>query len=304
MQTDGVSVSHGGADFVKAVDEINKMEGNLDPSAQSDFIKRSRTGILWSQRNVMDIESYRHHSDWDTWQHIYTYYQGLKRMGVDVVFMTEDDDYDPARIPFLVVPAYQMMSRELVARLESYAARGGHLIISTRSCLKDQKGHLWEAKIQQPIWKLIGGEIEFYDHLPSNLPGMVAFNGRSYPWHVWGTVVKPGPDVDSWGIHEDQFYKGKSSILHRTLEKGGVTYVGAWSDKWEMEYDVLRRVYGRVLGKLPFDLPPYVFVLFRQGLWIAVNYTDKVTEIPVPKGADVFSGDRNLPPGGVLVWRE
>ena len=226
MQTDGVSVSHGGEDFVKAVDEINSIEKNLDPSAQNDFIKRSRTGFLWSQRNVMDIENYRHHSDWDTWQHIYTYYQGLKRMGVDVVFMTGDDDYDPARIPFLVVPAYQMMSRELVAKLESYVGRGGHLIISTRSCLKDQRGHLWEAKIQQPIWNLIGGEIEFYDHLPSNLPGMVAFNGKSYPWHVWGTVVKPGPDVDSWGVYEDQFYKGKSSILHRALEKGSVTYVG------------------------------------------------------------------------------
>ena len=34
------------------------------------------------------------------------------------------------------------------------------------------------------------------------------------------------------------------------MEKGGVTYVGAWSDKWEMEYDILRRVYGKVLGKL------------------------------------------------------
>lgn len=304
MQTDGVSLSHGGEDFVKAVNEINRIEKNLDPTAQSAFINRSRTGFLWSQRNVMDIENYRHHSDWDTWQHIYTYYQGLKRMGVEVTFMTETDGYDPARIPFLVVPAYQMMSRELVAKLESYAARGGHLIISTRSGLKDERGHLWEAKIQQPIWNLIGGEIEYYDHLPSSLPGMVAFNGESYPWHVWGTVVKPGPDVDAWGVYEDQFYKGKSSILHRPLEKGSVTYVGAWSDKWEMEHEVLRRVYGKVLGKLPFDLPPYVFVQFRHGLWIAVNYTDKPAEIPLPEGAELLSGDRKLPPGGVLVWRE
>jgi beta-galactosidase len=71
-----------------------------------------------------------------------------------------------------------------------------------------------------------------------------------------------------------------------------------------MEYDILRRVYGKVLGKLPFDLPPYVFVHFREGLWIAVNYTDKVTEIPVANSAEVLSGDRKLPPGGVLVWRE
>lgn len=54
-----------------------------------------------------------------------------------------------------------------------------------------------------------------------------------------------------------------------------VTDAGAWSDKWEMEYDLLRKLYGQVLGVLPFDLPPYVFVHYREGLWLGVNYTDK-----------------------------
>ena len=59
-----------------------------------------------------------------------------------------------------------------------------------------------------------------------------------------------------------------------------------------------------MLGKLPFDLPPYVFVHFRQGLWMAVNYTDKVVTIPAPDSAEVILGERDLPPAGVLVWRD
>jgi beta-galactosidase len=304
MQTDGVSLSQGGQDFVKAIGEIGEISKKLEPGAVNDFVRSSRTGFLWSNRNVIDVESYRHHQDWDTWQHIYTYYQGLKRMGVDVEFVTEDDAYDPQRIPFLVVPAYQMMSMELVKKLESYASRGGHLIISTRSALKDQRGHLWEAKIQQPIWSLIGGEIEFYDHLPKERPGVVKYDGKTYPWHTWGTVIKPSPKTESWGVYDDQFYKGKSSVLHRKDGTGSVTYLGAWSDGWDMEYQILRRVYGQVIGKLPFDLPPYVFAQYREGLWVAVNYTDKVTPIPVPDSAEVILGERNLPPAGVLVWRE
>ena len=81
-------------------------------------------------------------------------------------------------------------------------------------------------------------------------------------------------------------------------------YLGAWSDAWDMEYQILRRVYGKVLGNLPFDLPPYVFAHYREGLWVAVNYTDKATPIPVPDTAEVILGERNLPPAGVLVWRE
>jgi beta-galactosidase len=304
MQADGVSVSHGGSDFVRAVGEINRIEEQLDPAAGSEFVNRSRTALLWSIRNVTDIEKYRHHQDWDTWQHIYTYYQGLKRMAVNVVFVGEDDDFDPARTPFMVVPAYQMMSRELVGKLESYVGNGGHLVISTRSCLKDERGHLWEARIQQPIWKLIGGEIEYYDHLPANRPGKVAFGGRSYPWHVWGTVVNPGSEAESWGSYEDQFYKGASCILHRELDKGSVTYAGVWSDNWELEYDLLRRVYQKELGKLPFDLPPYVFVHYRQGLWVGVNYTDKEVDLPASGGAKLLLGEPRLPPAGVSVWRE
>ncbi|MCH7226028.1 beta-galactosidase [Haloferula sp. A504] len=303
MQTDGVSVSHGGKDFVRAVAEINRLEEKLDPSAENEFVNRSRTALLWSNRNLLDIERYPHHQDWDTWQHIYTYYQGLKRMGVNVVFVGDGDDFDPAGTPFMVVPAYQMMSRELVGKLEDYVAKGGHLIISTRSGLKDDKGHLWEAKIQQPIWNLIGGEIEYYDHLPANRPGKVAFGGKSYPWHTWGTVVKPGSTVESWGTYEDQFYEGASAILHRDPGKGSVTYVGAWSDDWELEYDLLRRVYGKELGKLPFDLPPYVFVHYRQGLWVAVNYTDQMIDVPAGGGAEWLLGGRELPPAGVSVWR-
>ncbi|MEI6176729.1 MAG: beta-galactosidase [Verrucomicrobiota bacterium] len=304
MQTDGVSLSQGGQDYATAIGEIGEISKKLEPGAVNDFVRSTRTGFLWSNRNIIDIESYRHHQDWDTWQHIYTYYQGLKRMGVDVEFVTENDAYDPQRMPFLVVPAYQMMSMELVKKLESYASRGGHLIISTRSALKDQRGHLWEAKIQQPIWSLIGGEIEFYDHLPKERPGMVQYDGKNYPWHTWGTVVKPAPKTESWGFYDDQFYKGKSSVLHRKDGKGSVTYLGAWSDGWDMEYQILRRIYGQVIGKLPFDLPPYVFAHYREGLWVAVNYTDKVTPIPVPDSAEVILGGRNLPPAGVLVWRE
>ena len=304
MQTDGVTPSFGGEDFVTAVNEINAIESKLDPKAESDFINKSRTAFLWSQRNITDIEYYKHHQDWDTWQHIHTWYQGLKRMGVDVVFKDDGDAFDPKQTPFMVVPSCQMMSRELISKLEAYAQAGGHLIITTRSGLKDEKGHLWEAKIQQPIWDLIGGEIEFYDHLPANRPGTVEFGDKPHAWHTWGTVVDAKDTTEVWSRFEDQFYKGKAAITHRPIMKGGsVTYAGLWSDKWELEYQLLRRVYSAELGELPFDLPPYVFVHFRQGLWMAFNYTDKDIEVPAPKNADFLVGKRTMPPAGVVVWK-
>lgn len=304
MQTDGVSVSRGGEDFLRAVKEINALEGRLDPESRHPFIEKTRTGFLWSQRNIMDVEYYPHHRQWDTWQHLYTWYQGLKRMAVDVVVLDEADDFDPARTPFLIVPSYQMMSRALIGKLETYAESGGHLIMTTRSGLKDEKGHLWEAKIQEPIWKLIGGEIQYYDHLPPDKPGTVAFGKDKFNWHLWGTVVRPDKTTETWATYEDQFYQGEAAILHRPSGKGSVTYVGLWSDDWEMEYQLLRKQYSRVAGKMPFDLPPYVFVNYREGLWIAVNYTDQAVALPIPPKAELFRGGHSLPPAGISVWKE
>lgn len=279
-----------------------KMPG-ANPHARLDFKTYTSEEIA---RDLIDqariLRGHNGGKQWITTN--YTYYQNLKRMAVDVEVVTETADFDPRRIPFLVVPAMQMMGLEVVRKLEDYAARGGHLILTTRTALKDPRGHLWEAKIQQPIWNLIGGEVEFYDHLPKDRPGVIRYDGKPHRWHVWGTVVKPSDGTESWGVYEDQFYQGRSAVLHRKTGPGSVTYVGAWSDNWDMEYQILRRVYGGVLGSLPFDLPPYVFAHYREGLWTVVNYTDQQAAIPVPDSAEVIHGSRTLPPAGVLVWQE
>ncbi len=302
MMTDGVTVNSGGTEFLQAVDEIRTLTPRMENDARSEFIDTTRTAFLWSNRNILDMENYKHHENWDSWQHIYTYYQGLKRLGVEVDFFEEDSIPSPEAHPFLVAPAHQMMSLELIADLEAYVRAGGNLVLSTRSGLKDPQGHLWEMKLQEPIWPLIGGEIEFYDHLPSGYPGHITQEGVTHSWHVWGNVVQPGPGTLTWATYDDQFYAGKAAVTHVSLGQGSVTYVGAWSGDWELEYQTLRKLYGQQAGELPFDLPPYVFVQFRQGLWVAVNYTDQSVRLPVPESASIHHGARDLPPAGVLVW--
>ena len=304
MMTDGVTVNRGGEEFLQAINEIRSITDQLRPAAKSDFIEKTRTGFIWSNKSILDMENYKHHEDWDSWQHIYTYYQGLKRMGVEVVFLEDSDAYDPESMPFLVLAAHQLMSLEVIEKLTAYVENGGHLIISTRSGLKNPDGHLWEAKLQQPIWDLIGGQIEFYDHLPKAYPGNVSFRDNTYSWHRWGTVLNTASGTRSWATFADQFYAGTTAVSHAERGKGSVTYSGTWSDDWELEYAVLRHLYSEKTGRLPFNLPPYVFTHYREGFWIAVNYTDRMQEILVTDGKRILFGDQHLPPAGVLVWED
>jgi beta-galactosidase len=65
----------------------------------------------------------------------------------------------------------------------------------------------------------------------------------------------------------------------------------------------MRKVFAKGGAEI-LNLPPYVFTEWRDGVYIAVNYSSKVVEAPVPNGAKVLLGGRQLEPGGVTVWGE
>jgi beta-galactosidase len=69
-----------------------------------------------------------------------------------------------------------------------------------------------------------------------------------------------------------------------------------------LEKEVMREVYKRA-GIATADYPPGVYVDWRDGFWVAVNYSSKPTDIDVPSGAEILYGARQLKPADVLVWR-
>lgn len=305
MMTDGVTLNRGGEEYVQTMKELKALQQQADAQAPLPAGYASRkTAFLWKQENLLSMEIHPHHADWNTWQHLYTYYEALKTLGAPLSFLTEEDVFDPEQHPFLVAPAYERITPELVDKWEAYVQAGGHLILSCRTGMKDKQGHLWEARLQQPIWALIGGEIQYYDHLPAARPGQVRFGDEAFRWHIWGDVISPrATTTEVWAQHNDQFYQGAAAVTHRKLGKGTVTYLGLWSDERELERKVLRQVYQRAGAEI-LDLPRYVFTEWRDGHWITVNYTANTVNVPIPKGATLLHGSRELPPAGVAVWRE
>jgi len=43
---------------------------------------------------------------------------------------------------------------------------------------------------------------------------------------------------------------------------------------------------------------------WRDGFWVATNFTEKTQRAPIPSGAKVLIGSRNVPTAGVTVWQE
>ena len=248
----------------------------------------------------MAINQNKQTIEWNTENHFLKYYKALKSFGTPVDFIRDTTNF--AAYPFLIVPAYQQIDKQLIAKLTSYAEKGGHLVMSCRTGHQDRDGHLWEAPFAQPIYNLIGAEIDSYDLPMPQSVDSVRFEGKPYPWTSWGEIIKPGKGTESWGKYEGDFYAGRSAVISRKLGKGTVTYIGVDSQSGNLEHDVLSRIFHESNVGIE-SYPAGIITEYRDGFGIAMNYSDKIYDMKLPDSSEVIFGNKSISQAGVLVWK-
>ncbi|MFL6451405.1 MAG: beta-galactosidase [Bryobacteraceae bacterium] len=299
-ETDGVTPSPGGREYAQAMSDILKLRQHYNPNAREPQSYASRrTAFLISFDNRWDIENHLQTKRWNTEAHWMRYYRGLKSVMAAVDVITEEKAFDG--YPFLVAPAYQLVSEDLVNRWRQYAQNGGHLILTARTGQKDMRGHLWEGPWAQPIVDLIGAKVERYDVLPPNINGHVQFLGKNYSWGSWADILQPANGTEVLARYVDQFYKSSAAAVTRKVGKGTVTYVGVDTETGDLERDILYQIFSSA-GAKPASLPPDFVIDWRDGFWVATNFTNTIQSIPVPANGTVLVGNRAVVPGGAAVW--
>ncbi|HWT02699.1 MAG TPA: beta-galactosidase [Pyrinomonadaceae bacterium] len=299
--TDGVTPSPGGLQYSQVAREMKELRAKFDAKAQppADYAAR-RTAILWNHENLWNIDQQKQTGLWDTWGHMFRYMGAVKSFGAPLDYLSEADDFSKYKV--LIAPAYQLIDEGLVSKWQRYAEAGGHLVLTARTGQKRKNGQLWEARWAEPIYKLIGAEVSFFDLLLESGRGEVSRNGEVYQWNVWADVLKPLAGTESLAQYSNQFYAGQSAATYRRVGKGSVTYVGVQTRDGRLEREVLREVYKRA-GLQTADYPAGVYVDWRDGFWVAVNYSSRPADIPVPKGAEILYGSQPLKSADVLVWK-
>jgi beta-galactosidase len=299
---DGVTPTIGGDQYSQAVHDIAMLRGLYKSGTKppADYAGR-RTALLYNVENRWDMDNHKQTARWDSMGHVLKYYRALKRLGCPVDVVTEGADF--SAYPFLVAPAYQLVDTNLIARWTKYAENGGHLFLTCRTGQKDRRGHLWEAPWAGPIYNLIGARISAYDVLPAPLKGKIQAGERVFDWAVWGDQLETQTGTIPLAAYADQFYAGKAAATSHAVGKGTVTYIGVESVEGDLETDLLRRVFENAgVGVQNFD--DQFFVDWRDGFWIATNFSSSDQVAPIPEKAKLLLGSRVLAPGGVAVWGE
>ncbi|MEG1230286.1 MAG: beta-galactosidase [Flavobacterium sp.] len=299
--TDGVTLTQGGKEFVQSIEDMKLLRKEYNPKAviPQDIAKR-KTGFLWSHDNLWDLENQKQTKFWNTWKHRNTYTSAVKSTGAPMDFITEEANFDD--YPFIVAPAYQLVDQKLVAKWQKYVENGGNLILTCRTGQKDRNGHFFEANWNAPIVPLIGADVDFFDMLVADVNGTIKAGNNSYKWNTWADVLSPKQGTEVLATYDDQFYKGKAAAVTRKLGKGTITYIGAESNDGSLERQIVRDTYSRAKVAIE-NLPKGVFIEWRDGFYVGVNYTNEPINLPIPQGSKILVGQNPLQPAQAVIWK-
>ena len=214
--TDGVTVTPGGREYEQFMKEIRSLRKDYRPKEDKPetYLKR-KTAILWNPENYWSIDRQKQNATWNTFAHVDKYYRTLKSYAAPVDFISEEKDF--SQYPVMIVPAYQLADKELVARWKKYVEEGGNLVLTCRTAQKDRFGRLPEAPFGSMIDELTGNHMEFYDLLLPQDPGQVKMDGKVYTWNTWGEILQPGASNEVWATYTNEFYEGKPAVTFRKL---------------------------------------------------------------------------------------
>jgi beta-galactosidase len=302
VQTDGITPSPGGEEYVQFMKEIKGLRAQYKPGAKvPEKLAARSTAILWSLENYWTIDRQKQTYQWDAWNYPVKYLELAKSLGAPTDVIPETADLSKYKL--VIVPAFEMVDSALVQKWNNYVVNGGNLVITCRTATKDRQGHFWEADWAAPLTGLIGARVQATDMLSAYGKGEVIMGSAHYNWNNWADLLVPAKSAEVLATYDNQFYKGKAAVVRNKIGKGTVTYIGVDTDDSKLEKDILRNIYAAA-GATTEDYPQGVYVYWRDGFYIAVNYSSDNCKINIPESAKILIGESVLKPAGIMVWSE
>ena len=246
---------------------------------------RSQVAIIQSFDGRWAIDWQRHNEKFSPIDQILSFYAPLRRLmqSVDIVSPTAPlEGYN-----VVVAPGLNILSDEVARHLADYVRNGGHLVLGQRSGMKDSDSRLWPARQPGPLSGLLGAEVEQYFALrdPVDVNGAWG-KGRSKLWAEELKLDAPDAEVLMRYGKSNGWLDGQPAAVTRKVEKGRITYVGAWLDAKTMASAVRWIVSASsVIPQFP-PVPDGVDVYVRLGthkeIYIFVNFDNDPKTVKLP----------------------
>jgi beta-galactosidase len=249
---------------------------------------KAEVALLNSYDSRWSIHWQRHHKSFDYVAHFLNYYRPLaaRNLNVDVI----SADVDLGNYKLVVAPALHILSEARAARLKAYVQRGGHLVLTLRSGMKDDFNALLLQRPPGPLAEAAGVEVEEFYALEEAIPVLgEEFSGTS---QIWAERLKVRDEASTRVIARygasNGWLDGQPAITVHACGQGLVYFVGAYLDEGSQQA-LLDRVIQAARVRPVLETPIGVEARSRvnaagREFFILINHerTEQVVSLPWP----------------------
>jgi len=195
---------------------------------------QARVAILNDYDSRWSLDWSRQHQDFDYVRHLVHYYKPLAAQNIPVDIISADEVLD-RKYRLVIAPGLVILTPKRVQQLTEYIQKGGTLILTVRSGMKDKFNSLLPMRQPGPMAEITNVEVEEYYPLETPVPviGNMIKNGTSRLWAERLRVLdesKLTQPVARYGAHNG-WLDDQIAISYSSYGRGGVYYVGVYLDE-------------------------------------------------------------------------
>ncbi len=207
-------------------------------------------------------------------------YQGLRAENIGVDIISDIELIDNYKVVFC--PRMMIVDDMMLKRLEQFTEKGGRLVFSARSGIKDKNNHYYRQEFPGKLRELAGITVKDFSMIPENDYNQSIKLGEDLLKPEQLVEIIETETAQSIANYTDRYYNGQTAISENKHGQGKVIYYGSFFSK-----DSVRKIISRLKSDLNADLfkeiPEEVEIVKLETednkYYLLLNYSDKSVKI-------------------------
>lgn len=188
-------------------------------------------------------------------------HSAFTRLGLNVDIINERESFEKYKI--VAAPTMYVTDPIIADRLKDFVKKGGTVILTNRSGVKDKNNNCIMAPLPTCYCDLVGAHVEEYDPIGGSHNRVRFHNGEEYDCTHWCDILV-SESAKVLACYAGDFYNGKPAVTVNGYGDGKAYYIGTVCEK-TFYYNLIKNILDDMGISYYKDLPDGVEITVRKG---------------------------------------
>ncbi|MDE7325148.1 MAG: beta-galactosidase [Lachnospiraceae bacterium] len=252
----------------KEFEELCRVARGLKDIAGTQIL--SEVAILYSADNEYAFKIQPQTNGMYYLGQIRLFYEALMKYGLNIDIIGEQEELSGYKL--IVAPEMYVTDPEVVKKLYAFVKKGGTLVLTNRSGVKNKYNNCIMEPLPAPYRELVGCCVLEYDPVGYDHVAVRFADGSNYRAGQWCDILKPeGEETKVLACYNSEFYKGSAAITENKYGSGTAYYIGTVGEQ-EMYVHLLEKILQECGIAYIEGLPDHVEITTRTGKDITARF--------------------------------